>query len=81
MESWSLQDAKAKFSEFVRLVKAKGPHLVTVRGKPEVVVMTVKDYEALQQQKPSLLMLMKTSPLANMDLEVERSSTAREFDL
>lgn len=81
MESWSLQDAKAKFSEFVRLVKAKGPHLVTVRGKPEVVVMTVKDYEALQQQKPSLLMLMKSSPLANMDLEVERTSQAREFDL
>jgi len=81
MESWSLQDAKAKFSEFVRLVKAKGPHVVTVRGKPEVVVLTVKEYEALSSQKPSLLMLMKTSPLANMDLDVERSSTAREFDL
>lgn len=81
MESWSLQDAKAKFSEFVRLVKAKGPHMVTVRGKPEVVVLTIKDYEALQQQKPSLLMLMKSSPLANMDLDVERSSQAREFDL
>ncbi|MBU6234437.1 MAG: type II toxin-antitoxin system Phd/YefM family antitoxin [Alphaproteobacteria bacterium] len=81
MESWSLQDAKAKFSEFVRLVKSKGPHVVTVRGKPEVVVMTIKDYEALQQQRPSLLMLMKSSPLANMDLEVERSGTSREFDL
>lgn len=81
MESWSLQDAKAKFSEFVRLVKAKGPHVVTVRGKPEVVVLTIKDYEALQQQKPSLLMLMKTSPLANMDLDVERAGQAREFDL
>ncbi|NBX65945.1 MAG: type II toxin-antitoxin system Phd/YefM family antitoxin [Proteobacteria bacterium] len=81
MESWSLQDAKAKFSEFVRLVKAKGPHLVTVRGKPEVVVMTVKDFEALNAQKPSLLMLMKSSPLANMDLDIERSTAAREFDL
>ncbi len=81
MDSWSLQDAKAKFSEFVRLVKAKGPHVVTLRGKPEVVVMTIKDYEALNAQRPSLLMLMKSSPLANMDLDVERSSKAREFDL
>lgn len=81
MDSWSLQDAKAKFSEFVRLVKAKGPHVVTLRGKPEVVVMTVKDFEALQQQKPSLLMLMKTSPLAGIDMDVERTGSAREYEL
>ncbi len=81
MDSWSLQDAKAKFSEFVRLVKAKGPHIVTLRGKPEVVVMTLKDYEALQQQRPTLAMLMRTSPLANMELDVDRSTRAREFEL
>lgn len=81
MNSWSLQDAKAKFSEFVRLVKAKGPHIVTLRGKPEVVVMTVRDYEALQQQKPSLVSLMRSSPLSGMDLDVARTGTGREFDL
>ncbi len=81
MESWSLQDAKAKFSEFVRRVKAKGPHIVTLRGKPEIVVMTIKDYEALSAQKPSLLSLMRSSPLSNMDLEVERKGRTREFDL
>lgn len=81
MDSWSLQDAKAKFSEFVRLVKSKGPHIVTLRGKPEVIVMTVKDYEALNAQKPSLLSLMKSSPLSGMDLDVERTGKAREFDL
>lgn len=81
MNSWSLQDAKAKFSEFVRLVKAKGPHVVTLRGKPEVVVMTVRDYEALQQQKPSLVSLMRSSPLSGMDLDVARTGTGREFDL
>jgi len=81
MEAWSLQDAKAKFSEFVRLVKAKGPHVVTLRGKPEVIVMTIRDYEALNAQKPSLMSLMKSSPLAGMDLDVARTGTGREFDL
>jgi prevent-host-death family protein len=81
MDSWSLQDAKAKFSEFVRLVKSKGPHLVTLRGKPEIVVMTVRDFEALQQQKPSLMSLMRTSPLAGMDMDVERKGKMREVQL
>jgi prevent-host-death family protein len=81
MDSWSLQDAKAKFSEFVRLVKNKGPHMVTLRGKPEIVVMTLRDFEALQQQKPSLMSLMRTSPLAGMDLDVERTGTSREFSI
>lgn len=81
MDSWSLQDAKAKFSEFVRLVKSKGPHLVTLRGKPEIVVMTVRDFEALQQQKPSLMSLMRTSPLAGMDMDVERKGNMREVQL
>jgi len=81
MDSWSLQDAKARFSELVRLVKAKGPHIVTLRGSPEIVIMTVKDYDALQSQRPSLLKLMKSSPLAGMDMDVERKSSSREFDL
>lgn len=85
MDSWSLQDAKARFSEFVRLVKARGPHMVTLRGKPEIVVMTVKDYEALQSQRPSLMQLMKSSPLSGMDMDVERKGTGksgmREYDL
>ena len=50
MESWSLQDAKAKLSELVRKVKAEGPHIISLRGKPEIVMMTVKDFDALQSQ-------------------------------
>jgi prevent-host-death family protein len=87
MDSWSLQDAKAKFSEFVRLVKAHGPHIVTIRGKSDIVVLTMKDYEALQQQqpekRPSLVEIMRlSSPLVNMDLDTARDTQpVREVDL
>ncbi len=87
MDSWSLQDAKAKFSEFVRLVKARGPHIVTIRGKPDIVVLTMKDYEALQEQqpakRPSLVEIMRlSSPLVNMDLDTPRDTQGtREVDL
>lgn len=81
METWSLQDAKAKLSELVRQVKAQGPHIISLRGKPEIVMMTVKDYEALQSQRPSLIQLMKSSPLAGMDMNHERQGGGRTFDL
>ena len=35
---WSLQDAKAKFSEVVRLAQTEGPQMVTVHGKEAVTI-------------------------------------------
>lgn len=35
---WSLQDAKAKFSEVVRRAQTEGPQTVTVHGKEAVVI-------------------------------------------
>lgn len=81
MESWSLQDAKARFSELVRLVKADGPRIVTLRGKPEIVIMTVAEYEAIRARKPSLVSMMAGSPLSGITLESERSQKGREFEV
>jgi prevent-host-death family protein len=36
---WSLQEAKAKFSEVVRLAQTEGPQLVTVHGKEAVTIV------------------------------------------
>ena len=35
---WSLQEAKAKFSEVVRLAQSEGPQTVTVHGKEAVTI-------------------------------------------
>jgi antitoxin Phd len=35
---WSLQDAKAKFSEVVRLAQTEGPQIVTVHGREAVTI-------------------------------------------
>ena len=48
--SWKLEDAKARFSEVVRLARSQGPQRVTVRGKDAVVVMSVEDLERLSPQ-------------------------------
>ena len=68
---WNLQDAKARFSEVVRLAREKGPQHVTVHGKEAVVVVSASDYARLvpAAAQPSLHALLSRSPLAGLEFE------------
>jgi antitoxin Phd len=46
--SWSVQDAKNRFSEVVEAAR-RMPQTVTKHGKPTVVVVDVMEYERLRQ--------------------------------
>ena len=46
--SWSVQDAKNRFSEVVEAAQ-RLPQTVTKHGKPAVVVVNVVEYERLRQ--------------------------------
>ena len=46
--SWSMQDAKNRFSEVVEAAR-RMPQTVTKHGKPAVVVVNVVEYERLRQ--------------------------------
>lgn len=74
MANWQLQDAKARFSEVVRQAQAQGPQHISVRGEPAVVVMSQRDYLKLREKsgKPGLVELMRASPWAGVDLDIER---------
>lgn len=47
MNQWALQDAKNRFSAVVDAALAGEPQQVTRRGKPAVVVLSVKQYERI----------------------------------
>lgn len=47
---WSLQDAKNSFSAVVDAAAAGRPQMVTKRGKPTVIVLSVQEYEQLHQR-------------------------------
>jgi prevent-host-death family protein len=49
---WSLQDAKNKFSAVVEAASKGAPQTVTKRGKPTVVVLSIRDYERLSRPRP-----------------------------
>jgi hypothetical protein len=45
---WLLQDAKARFSELVRLVRSEGPQHVTVHGRDQAIQAFRFDRSALR---------------------------------
>ena len=72
---WALQDAKARFSEVVRLAKTEGPQRITVHGREEVVVVSVEEYRRVKGQPSgqALVKLLHDSPLR--DVTIERTRT------
>jgi len=61
---WSVQEAKAKFSEVVRRAQSEGPQLVTVHGKPAVTISAVADKAEMQAETGATLVeLLNNSPL------------------
>jgi prevent-host-death family protein len=70
--TWSLQDAKNRFSEVVEAARDE-PQLVTKHGKPAVVVVAATHYEHLRQLEranaPSFVDHLLSMPTSDLELE------------
>jgi len=74
-EPWQLQAAKARFSEVFRLARSQGPQWVTRNGKEAVVVVACEEFERLtrlKKQTGSLVEFFANSPLAGLELNLDR---------
>jgi prevent-host-death family protein len=81
---WPLQEAKARFSELVRRVKAEGPQLVTVHGRDEVVVVAADEFRRLKGEATgqALVDVLRASPHREVDIEPKRGrAPVRGVDL
>lgn len=59
MGSWQVQDAKARFSEFLDATIKKGPQVVTRRGVETAVMVPIEEWKRLQAAaRPSLKELL-----------------------
>jgi len=69
LPSWKLEDAKARFSEVVRLARERGPQRVTVHGRDAVVVVSAAEYARLAPaaSKTSLAALFANSPFSRLE--------------
>ena len=70
MKIWSVQDAKARFSELLDTCLRDGPQIVTKRGAEAAVLVPVNDWRRLQQSaRPTLKeLLLADEPRAEFPL-------------
>lgn len=81
LKTWQLQVAKNRLSEVVDRAIDQGPQVITRRGSEAVVVLAIEEYRRLRP-KSDLIEFFRTSPLAEVELDLERSKDpGRELDL
>jgi prevent-host-death family protein len=70
--TWSVQDAKNRFSEVVEAARRK-PQTVTKHGKPAVVVVAADEYDRLrklqQLKAPSFAEMLLAMPQGEVEFE------------
>ena len=74
MNTWPVQDAKARFSELIEQSVTQGPQLVTKRGQATAVVVPFAQWQSMASiAKPALKSLL----LERMPEPVELAVPAR----
>jgi prevent-host-death family protein len=73
---WRLQDAKARFSELVRLAHSEGPQHVTLHGRDAVVVVDADEFLRLKGERTGQLLIdaLQASPHRDLEIEPRRSA-------
>ena len=81
MNAWSVQDAKAKFSELLDCCTLEGTQLITKRGVDTAVLIPIEEWKRLTASaKPSLKDLLLTDE-NRFELDVQRSRQVKRRPL
>ncbi|MCX7144091.1 MAG: type II toxin-antitoxin system Phd/YefM family antitoxin [Proteobacteria bacterium] len=76
MQTWQMQEAKARLSEVVKRAESDGPQEITLHGQSVAVVLSRATYARLSGSGHSLVAFMRQSPLCAMeDIEFERDQS------
>jgi antitoxin Phd len=62
VKNWPVQDAKARFSEFLKATLTQGPQVVTMRGTEAAVLVPVEEWRRLNARaRPGFKALLRAS--------------------
>ena len=83
--TWQVQDAKARFCEFLEACRLEGPQIVTKRGVEAAVLVPIEQWRRLEKMtKPNLKDLLLAPDARTESLtpkhEVHRHRAAPVFD-
>lgn len=78
MQTWPVQDAKARFSELLNACMERGPQIVSRRGQQKAVLVSMEQWQQLQEaQRAGSLKEFLLAPEARMELVVHERGHAR----
>ena len=78
MHTWPVQDAKARFSEFLTACLTEGPQMVTKRGNEAAVLVPLREWQRLQAVvRPSLKQLLLQKEMRTTELVAVRGQAKR----
>jgi prevent-host-death family protein len=81
-DTWTVAEAKAKFSEVIDQAQAQGPQTITRNGRHAVVVVSAPEWERKTKRSGNLAEFFAASPLRNSKLKSRRSKHGlRDTDL
>ena len=74
MNTWPVNDAKARFSELLETTLTEGPQIVTKRGIERAVIVPIEEWRRLQERaRPTLKeLLLAPEPRFEMDIPDRR---------
>lgn len=72
MKSWSVQDAKARFSELLDICMSEGPQLVTKRGVDAAVLVPAAQWRHLQQAARPTMKELLLSPEPRAEIAISK---------
>lgn len=77
MNTWQVQDAKARFSELLDMCISEGPQMVSRRGTETAVLVPLAEWKRLSSSaRPSLKSLLLNNE-GRTDLLLPKRGTAR----
>jgi antitoxin Phd len=74
---WQVQEAKARFSEFLDATLRKGPQIVTRRGVETAVLVPIDEWKRLQGASKPNLKDWLLAPEARFEIDIPKRGKLR----
>jgi prevent-host-death family protein len=68
--TWTVPEAKAKFSKLLDKANSEGPQRITKHGRTIAVVVAVEEWERKAERKDNLAEFLTSSPLRGSGLKI-----------
>lgn len=79
---YSVKDAKDNLSEIIRLAESGKPQIIKRHETEVAVVVSINDWKRAKGKRPTLVEILRNSPLVGLDLDFSRPEDfPRDIDL